>query len=328
MYDSLRTIHGDTLEISPYNYPTMKSYLTVDTTAVEALMGDVNEDNTVDVLDVMSVVGYILLNEDNIDFYAADVNYDSYINILDVIGVINIIVGTRNTSRIAFVDNPYLESPEEITATESSGMVVPMRLRHLDGIAGLQFAINRSSGDFVIDDIIINGVTGGDYQQIMTDSSVLVIAYSLAGSSLSEDEIEVIVNLSFGQETSGSIAIQSLIASDLSGNPISVNMENPLTTVRLVPDQFTISNAYPNPFNPTTNFNIGIPERGLMSATVYDINGRFISYLVNAQHFEAGFHSITWAGVDHRGVPVSNGIYFIRFTKNKNTEIKRVLLLK
>ena len=74
-------------------------------------MGDANEDGSVDVLDVMQIVGYILSTENSLDFYAADVNYDSYINILDIIGVINIIVNGQS-GRIVEPEIVALEVPD------------------------------------------------------------------------------------------------------------------------------------------------------------------------------------------------------------------------
>ena len=55
------------------------------------LLGDVNQDFVIDILDIVSLVEIILDNSDNIN--NADLNNDDIINISDVIILINIILG-------------------------------------------------------------------------------------------------------------------------------------------------------------------------------------------------------------------------------------------
>ena len=53
--------------------------------------GDVNNDGMINVLDVVSLIDFILFpNENNIECY--DVNGDELINILDVVNTVNIIL--------------------------------------------------------------------------------------------------------------------------------------------------------------------------------------------------------------------------------------------
>ena len=42
----------------------------------------------------------------------------------------------------------------------------------------------------------------------------------------------------------------------------------------VLPTEYSISKAYPNPFNPLTNIDIAIPESGLMQFAIFDILGR------------------------------------------------------
>jgi|APSaa5957512535_1039671.scaffolds.fasta_scaffold07207_2 hypothetical protein len=326
VWDSLRTIHGDSLEISPYNYPSMKMYLTVDTTDVDVLMGDANGDGSVDVLDVMNIVGYILFNQDSLDYYAADVNFDSYINILDVIGVINIVVG-NSTGRIVVDGDISIENPKNIK-TSGDKAFIPIRIKNVNGLAGLQLEFHRKNGDFQISDILVDGISGGEYQKVMTDSSVFIIAYSLTGSPLSDNGIEILVTLNMGDQANGNLELGSMVAADFVGNPIAINVENLNTRITVVPDRFDVSNAYPNPFNPTTKIKMDIPDDGLLTAVVYDINGRFVNYLVNSQYYDAGYHIVSWNSQNYKGTSASNGLYLIRFIYKNHTKIRKIILLK
>ena len=56
------------------------------------LVGDVNSDNNVDILDIIFMVNYILGNTEDIDFNYADVNHDGSIDISDIILTLNYIL--------------------------------------------------------------------------------------------------------------------------------------------------------------------------------------------------------------------------------------------
>ena len=58
------------------------------------LLGDVNQDGFIDVLDVINVLNYIIgtLIPTDIQFNLSDVNQDNMLNILDVVLIVNIIL--------------------------------------------------------------------------------------------------------------------------------------------------------------------------------------------------------------------------------------------
>ena len=57
-------------------------------------LGDINQDEEYNVLDVILTVNLVLSFEEasECEFYSADVNEDGTLNILDVIGIINLIL--------------------------------------------------------------------------------------------------------------------------------------------------------------------------------------------------------------------------------------------
>ena len=68
-------------------------------------LGDVNNDETVDVADVVSVVNHILGDEpDNFIKFVADVNKDGAIDIADIVEIVNIILGTDAVNAPQLVD--------------------------------------------------------------------------------------------------------------------------------------------------------------------------------------------------------------------------------
>ncbi len=58
-------------------------------------MGDVNDDYTINVQDVVILINNIVYDYD-INFDAADINEDTIINILEIVEVINIILNENN----------------------------------------------------------------------------------------------------------------------------------------------------------------------------------------------------------------------------------------
>jgi hypothetical protein len=90
----------------------------------------------------------------------------------------------------------------------------------------------------------------------------------------------------------------------------------------LLPISYSISNIYPNPFNPLTTINYGLPEYGTVKIAVYDISGRQVARLFN-NYQSTGFYSIKW-----NASSFPSGLYFIRMTSNNFTDTRKVLLIK
>ncbi len=95
-----------------------------------------------------------------------------------------------------------------------------------------------------------------------------------------------------------------------------------------LPKTFRLYQNYPNPFNPETTIIYEVPENMLVNLTIYNVQGRRIKTLVNAEH-RPGKYSINWDGRDERGLRVATGVYFyqIRFG-TRGVVTKKLLLLK
>ena len=100
----------------------------------------------------------------------------------------------------------------------------------------------------------------------------------------------------------------------------SMNIEN-------IPDDFVLYPNYPNPFNPQTRIDFGLPEEGHVNLKIYDIMGREVVTLVN-EVFTPGYKSIIWNATNHLGHPVSAGMYFYAIQIKDFRQIKKMILLK
>ncbi|HEX04123.1 MAG TPA: T9SS type A sorting domain-containing protein, partial [Bacteroidetes bacterium] len=91
----------------------------------------------------------------------------------------------------------------------------------------------------------------------------------------------------------------------------------------LQPQGFTFSEAWPNPFNPTTTLQLHLPMRSHVRMAVFDLMGRQVQELSNGI-VQSGTHSYT---VD--GTGLASGMYFVRATiENQGTFHRKLVLMK
>ena len=100
----------------------------------------------------------------------------------------------------------------------------------------------------------------------------------------------------------------------------SKNIEN-------IPENFVLYDNYPNPFNPQTRIDFGLPEEGLVELKIYDVMGREIITLVH-DVLQPGHKSVKWNATNKTGQPVSAGMYFYALRVKDFTQIKKMVLLK
>jgi len=95
----------------------------------------------------------------------------------------------------------------------------------------------------------------------------------------------------------------------------------------VLPRDFVVHPAFPNPFNPVTTLRYDLPENGLVSITIYDMLGREVKTLIN-QTQDAGFKSVIWDATNDYGKPVSAGIYLYKIQTGEYMQTKKMVLLK
>ncbi len=88
------------------------------------------------------------------------------------------------------------------------------------------------------------------------------------------------------------------------------------------PRTYALSQNFPNPFNPTTNFEFRIAEFGFVSLKVYDLLGREVATLVKELK-QAGTHHLQWDASR-----LSSGVYFYRLQSGSFVETRKLVLLR
>ena len=89
-----------------------------------------------------------------------------------------------------------------------------------------------------------------------------------------------------------------------------------------LPEEYVLSNNYPNPFNPITTFNYRLPAAATVSLRVYDLNGKLVLDF-NDGIKSAGRHEIILTATG-----LSSGTYFCVFSAGSFQTSKKVMLLK
>ncbi|MFV1968920.1 MAG: T9SS type A sorting domain-containing protein, partial [Pirellulaceae bacterium] len=108
------------------------------------------------------------------------------------------------------------------------------------------------------------------------------------------------------------------IGADEAANPVPIEDEFSAE----VPTEFALSAAYPNPFNPTTNFNLDVARSDYFSIRVFDVTGRLVATLLEGT-ISPGRHRLTFDGA---GLP--SGIYFIKLAaRTSGINITRTVTL-
>ena len=93
------------------------------------------------------------------------------------------------------------------------------------------------------------------------------------------------------------------------------------------PTNIYLSQAYPNPFNGTTNFSLEIPQAGPVKMDIVDIQGR----VRTSRTIEMTGNSktnISWDGRDDYGEHLPSGSYIILMGNQTFQESRKILLIK
>lgn len=91
---------------------------------------------------------------------------------------------------------------------------------------------------------------------------------------------------------------------------------------RMIPSEYELSNAYPNPFNPTTTIEYLIPKEAHVNLQVFDLLGRRVATLVNESKAVGRYR------VDFDASTLASGVYLYRLQASNFLQVKKMILMK
>ncbi|MCB2211649.1 S8 family peptidase [bacterium] len=89
-----------------------------------------------------------------------------------------------------------------------------------------------------------------------------------------------------------------------------------------LPLEFSIGEAYPNPFNPSVAVPLTLASTADVNMTVYDVLGRQVAK-VNLGKMNAGSHTLNWTANN-----VASGVYFLRVNAGPLNSTQKVVLMR
>lgn len=113
---------------------------------------------------------------------------------------------------------------------------------------------------------------------------------------------------------------ESIMLIDENGNPVNVKEDK----IGLIPDNLELLPAYPNPFNPSTNFEFRISNFGPVSLKVYDVLGRNVVTLVEGE-MRAGDYKIKFNAEELR---LASGTYIVVLRNKEQHTAQKIIYLK
>ncbi len=74
----------------------------------------------------------------------------------------------------------------------------------------------------------------------------------------------------------------------------------------MLPVEYQVESAYPNPFNPTTTIRVALPDAAYLNVSVYNVTGQVVATLADTR-YNSGYHNLSFDARD-----CASGIYFVR----------------
>ena len=236
-------------------------------------------------------------------FYVGDVNADFQTNVTDITNQIQFIVGQDSP-------NNYQMWAADFNEDSNINVVDVVNLSmHVVGVAARSYTKSEA---YIQNNILhLNGPVGG----IEFSGGKLISNVSGSDVLVSGNNKTIIYNLS-GELDTNTVKFEhapdEIIISDSNGELLEVS----------VLSSFGLANAYPNPFNPSTNIDFTIEDGSFVSVKVYNMQGREVASIADS-YFESGNHSLMWNAGEF-----SSGIYIVKLISGNLIDSQKIILVK
>lgn len=220
----------------------------------------------------------------------------------------------QRTGTVSVIANGIQGSPKTVTVTQNAASQITLPTQ---AVAGLQ---QYNSTDWItVNNFVVS--QNGDVQHLtlIASNSIYLNPGFIANSDGNCTFNATIQHC--GPEFSLDINGKSSDV-DIHTNNLVKNASAEFNQINLKPSEYSLSQNFPNPFNPTTYIKYALKDNCGVILKVYDILGRQIAILIN-EYQEAGFKVVHWDASD-----LPSGIYFYKLIAGKFVQSKKMLLLK
>jgi hypothetical protein len=93
-----------------------------------------------------------------------------------------------------------------------------------------------------------------------------------------------------------------------------------------VPEQYSLAQNFPNPFNPTTKIAFGLPKNSDVTLTIYNLMGQIVREY--RMQLPAGYGQVVWDGCDNFGNQVGSGVYIYTIATKEFKQTRKMVLMR
>ncbi len=302
--------------------------------------GDVDKNGQIQAADAAAILKY-LVGADSLDAQSlanADVTDNGFVSALDATAILKYIVHLIN----AFPADSATMGP--LTAQG----VIAMNSNISSALNGVvEVPLNLSGGNNILsfEGKVSFDPNGLSWQKMMwapqldnftislsVDSTAGVIRFAGAGS-LPDGNEGTFASLYFVAKKNGTSKVtldelrwnEGQKATNISSTEIITAVK---TSEMEIPKEYSLSQNFPNPFNPSTTISYAVPSRSRVTLSVINTLGQRVAILAEGEK-NAGYYQVEWSP------SIASGVYFYRIDAislddpNKHfVDVKKLLLMK
>lgn len=233
---------------------------------------------------------------------ASDVNYDGKVlTVGDLVYLIRIISGDAAPfNKLA----PFANSVDVSLASNSNGISVTT-----DANVELGGAL------FVFDGVgsadVVSNLHNMNVKYDIIDEQLRVLVYDIDGAYLPAGGNELFTVIGIDNAALSDVSIVDYYGADMNVN----------TYMKALPKAYALLQNSPNPFNPSTDISLDLPEASQWSIDIYNVQGQLVKSFTGYDN--AGRVTVTW---DAQGM--ASGIYLYRAKIGNFSDVRKMVLMK
>jgi hypothetical protein len=317
------------------------------------VLGDINNDDMIDILDLLMIVDHIL-NVRQLtpaEFIRADVapwssgmpapSPDGVVNVQDLALLQNIILTGTYPSGDPIESMPAPLVPTA-TASKTAGPAkltpgtdakltfhvthhgIAVRMENAIPVKGLQLEFMNVYAPAAM---TITTEFGNGYHRQNGDLLRVLLYNQNAVSAVAPGE-RIVANIPFAISEPTDLTVENVVVAGLDNRAISkAEIAVSYSEAPELPVAYALSQNYPNPFNPTTSIRFSVPEPASVRLSVYNMLGQEVRTLFAGQT-DRGTRVIEWDATDNLGRIVPSGTYVYRMTAGSFVRSYKMMLVK
>jgi len=181
--------------------------------------------------------------------------------------------------------------------------------------------VNVSTGWNHAESYVVDGfgtlIVGGKSYDCLRTRSLEPDQYTYQGFNyFTKEGIAIIIDSRKNKNDTGTVKVGGVTI--ISGSTVTLVSDN-----RTRPDAFSLSQNFPNPFNPSTIIRFTVPSTGRAVLKIFNVLGQEVATLFDGNAVADEYHQATFDASR-----LASGVYFSRLESNGKMQVKKMLLMK